>query len=70
MLLSITLVKGLKRHVLFCFCFCFVFVLGGGSVVVVVTFAVLNKTLEKKGYSRLFPHTQNEKKSAVPKFTT
>ena len=57
------------------FCFVFVFVLflflgGGGSVVVVVTFAVLNKTLEKKGYSRLFPHTQNEKKSAVPKFTT
>ena len=69
MLLSITLVKGLKRHVLFCFCFC-VFFGGGGSVVVVVTFAVLNKTLEKKGYSRLFPHTQNEKKSAVPKFTT
>ena len=40
MLVSITLVKG---HEASCF-----FLGGGVSVVVVVTFAVLNKTLEKK----------------------
>ena len=58
---------------MFCFCFCFFWGGEGVSVVVVVvvvTFAVLNKTLEKKRYSSLFPYTQNEKKSAVPKFTT
>ena len=38
--------------------FCFVlfcFFLGGGVSVVVVTFAVLSKTLEKKGIAVFFP---------------
>lgn len=60
MLVSITLVKG---HEASCFFW------GGGvgvSVVVVVTFAVLNKILEKKGIAVFFPTLKTKRSQLSP----